>query len=37
VEFVKELLRTVWRKGIALAMLAPRTVIDDNVGFRRAK
>ena len=44
--FVKELLRTVWRRGIEFAMLdleqpakmpvSQRTVIDDNVGFRPA-
>lgn len=44
--FVKELSPTVWRRGIAFAILDPeppaklpvseRTVIDDNVGFRPA-
>ena len=45
VEFLKELLRTVWREGIEFVTLdleqpekvpaAPRLVIDDNIGFRR--
>lgn len=44
-EFLKELLREVWREGIEFVTLAlerpeklpvsPRTVIDDNIGFRR--
>jgi cytochrome P450 len=44
-EFFKELLRTVWRDGIEFVALdlerpekvpvAPRFVIDDNIGFRR--
>lgn len=44
-EFLKELLRTVWRDGIEFITLdlehpeklpvSPRTVIDDNIGFRR--
>jgi hypothetical protein len=44
-EFVKEFLRTVWRRGIEFTTLdlehpeklpvSPRTVIDDNIGFRQ--
>jgi hypothetical protein len=47
IEFVKELLRTVSRDGIEFVTLdveqpaklpvSPRTVIDDNVGFQRAR
>jgi cytochrome P450 len=46
VEFIKELLRTVWRGGLEFIRLdleqpakipvSPRTVIDDNIGFQRA-
>jgi cytochrome P450 len=46
IEFVKELLRKVWQDGIEFVRLdlerpekipvSPRTVIDDNVAFRRA-
>src|SRR3954465_11382553 len=46
-EFVKELLRMVWRDGIEFVELdlaqpakipvSPRTVIDDNVGFQRTE
>jgi cytochrome P450 len=46
-EFVKELLRVVWRDGIEFVRLdveqpakipvSPRTVIDDNIGFQRAE
>ncbi|WP_037684904.1 hypothetical protein [Streptomyces durhamensis] len=44
-EFVKEFLRTVWSRGIEFTALdlehseklpvSPRTVIDDNIGFRQ--
>ncbi|GAA5703444.1 hypothetical protein [Streptomyces avermitilis] len=44
-EFVKEFLRTVWSRGIEFTTLdlerseklpvSPRTVIDDNIGFRQ--
>jgi hypothetical protein len=47
VELIKELLRTVWRGGLEFIKLdleqsakipvSPRTVIDDNIGFQRAK
>jgi len=47
VEFVKDLLRTIWRGGIEITGLdlehpqklpvSPRTVIDDNLGFRQGK
>ena len=46
-EFLKEVLRTVWREQIEFVRLdlehpeelpvSPRTVIDDNVGFRQGK
>jgi cytochrome P450 len=46
-EFIKQLLRTVWRDRIEFVTLglahpeklpvSPRTVIDDNIGFRRGK
>jgi cytochrome P450 len=47
VEFVKDLLRTIWREGVEIVRLdlerpeklpvSPRTVIDDNIGFRQGK
>ncbi|KOV66976.1 hypothetical protein [Streptomyces sp. MMG1121] len=47
VEFVKDLLRTIWREEIEIVGLdvehpeklpvSPRTVIDDNLGFRQRK
>ncbi|WP_377271621.1 hypothetical protein [Peterkaempfera sp. SMS 1(5)a] len=47
VEFVKDLLRTIWREGIEIVGLdvehpeklpvSPRTVIDDNLSFRKRK
>jgi cytochrome P450 len=46
-EFLKEFLRTVWRDGIEFVKLdlehpeklpvSPRNLIDDNIGFQRAK
>jgi cytochrome P450 len=46
-EFLKEFLRTVWRDGIEFVRLdlehpeklpvSPRNLIDDNIGFQRAK
>jgi hypothetical protein len=46
-EFLKEFLRTAWRNGIEFVTLdleqpetlpvSPRTVIDDNIAFRRAQ
>jgi cytochrome P450 len=47
VEFIKEFLRTAWREGVDFVALnldhpeklpvSPRTLIDDNIGFQRAK
>ena len=47
VEFIKELLRKVWSDGIEFVTLdleqpekmpvGPRTVIDDNIGFRQGR
>jgi hypothetical protein len=46
-EFLKEFLRTAWRNGIEFVTpdlehpetlaVSPRTVIDDNIAFRRAQ
>jgi hypothetical protein len=46
-EFLEEFLRTAWRGGVEFVRLdlehpeklpvSPRTLIDDNIGFQRAR